>query len=242
MDCAAVTHIGYLREENQDHVEVQQFTDAMFAVVCDGMGGERSGKEASEQTISVFLEYVQEKYKENMDIFQIRNLLLSAISAANTVLYTSAKLDYRNFGMGTTCVAAFWNQEGATIVNVGDSRAYYYADGVIQPITIDHTLVNFLLYQGKITEEEMENHPMKHVLIKAVGVEKTVQADDFFLPYTEGMKLLLCSDGLYGFCTEEELETIMRQEKPAQELADQLLQLALEKGGRDNIAIAVLVD
>ena len=113
---------------------------------------------------------------------------------------------------------------------------------MLQPITIDHTLVNFLLFSGKITEEELETHPMKHMLIRAVGVEKTVEADDFFLPYTDGMKILLCSDGLHGFCTEEEMQEILQQEKPAQELADELLQLALEKGGRDNIAIAIITD
>ena len=95
---------------------------------------------------------------------------------------------------------------------------------------------------GKIKEEELETHPMKHMLIRAVGVEKTVEADDFFLPYTDGMKILLCSDGLHGFCTEEEMQEILQQEKPAQELADELLKLALEKGGTDNIAIAIITD
>ena len=115
---------------------------------------------------------MEERCQEPMQTYEIRNAMMAAVSAANSVIYTAAKLNYQNFGMGTTCVAAFWNQEGVTIVNVGDSRAYYYADGVLQPITIDHTLVNFLLFSGKIKEEELETHPMKHMLIRAVGVEK----------------------------------------------------------------------
>ena len=182
MNFATATHIGYVREENQDCVEIRTFPDGVLALVCDGMGGERSGKEASTRATEIFLECMEERCQEPMQTYEIRNAMMAAVSAANSVIYTAAKLNYQNFGMGTTCVAAFWNQEGVTIVNVGDSRAYYYADGVLQPITIDHTLVNFLLFSGKIKEEELETHPMKHMLIRAVGVEKTVEADDFFLP------------------------------------------------------------
>ncbi len=242
MNCASVTHIGYVREENQDCVETRTFPDGVLALVCDGMGGERAGKEASTQATQIFLECMEERCQKSMQTYEIRNAMMAAVSAANTVIYTAAKLNYQNFGMGTTCAAAFWNQEGVTVVNVGDSRAYYYADGILQLITVDHTLVNFLLFSGKIKEEELETHPMKHMLIRAVGVEKTVEADDFFIPYTDGMKILLCSDGLRGFCTEKEIQAIMQQEKTAQELADALLQLALEKGGRDNIAIAVMTE
>jgi protein phosphatase len=242
LNCASVTHIGYLREENQDCVETKSFPGGVLALVCDGMGGERAGKEASTQATTIFMECMQERCQQEMQTHEIRNAMTAAVSAANTVIYTSAKLNYQNFGMGTTCVAAFWSQDGVTIVNVGDSRAYCYADGVLQSVTVDHTFVNFLLDSGEITEEELASHPMRHMLIRAVGVEKTVEVDDFFLPHTDGMKILLCSDGLHGFCTEEEIQTIMQQEKPAQELADALLQLALEKGGKDNIAIAVITE
>ena len=150
MNFATATHIGYVREENQDCVEIRTFPDGVLALVCDGMGGERSGKEASTRATEIFLECMEERCQEPMQTYEIRNAMMAAVSAANSVIYTAAKLNYQNFGMGTTCVAAFWNQEGVTIVNVGDSRAYYYADGVLQPITIDHTLVNFLLFSGKI--------------------------------------------------------------------------------------------
>ena len=150
MTSATQTHIGYVREENQDRVGSRQFGENLLLLVCDGMGGERSGSKASSLASEVFFENFEEGYEPDMDHYSMRSLLLSSISAANSVVYTSARMDYQNFGMGTTCVAAFWNQEGVTIVNVGDSRAYYYADGVLQPITIDHTLVNFLLFSGKI--------------------------------------------------------------------------------------------
>ena len=125
MNFATATHIGYVREENQDCVEIRTFPDGVLALVCDGMGGERSGKEASTRATEIFLECMEERCQEPMQTYEIRNAMMAAVSAANSVIYTAAKLNYQNFGMGTTCVAAFWNQEGVTIVNVGDSRAYY---------------------------------------------------------------------------------------------------------------------
>ena len=240
MNFATATHIGYVREENQDCVEIRTFPDGVLALVCDGMGGERSGKEASTRATEIFLECMEERCQEPMQTYEIRNAMMAAVSAANSVIYTAAKLNYQNFGMGTTCVAAFWNQEGVTIVNVGDSRAYYYADGVLQPITIDHTLVNFLLFSGKITEEELETHPMKHMLIRAVGVEKTVEADDFFLPYTDGMKILLCSDGLSNMVEDTELCRIISQEKALSEIGAELILTANGNGGLDNIAVVLV--
>ena len=124
MNFATATHIGYVREENQDCVEIRTFPDGVLALVCDGMGGERSGKEASTRATEIFLECMEERCQEPMQTYEIRNAMMAAVSAANSVIYTAAKLNYQNFGMGTTCVAAFWNQEGVTIVNVGDSRAY----------------------------------------------------------------------------------------------------------------------
>ena len=240
MNFATATHIGYVREENQDCVEIRTFPDGVLALVCDGMGGERSGKEASTRATEIFLECMEERCQEPMQTYEIRNAMMAAVSAANSVIYTAAKLNYQNFGMGTTCVAAFWNQEGVTIVNVGDSRAYYYADGVLQPITIDHTLVNFLLFSGKIKEEELETHPMKHMLIRAVGVEKTVEADDFFLPYTDGMKILLCSDGLSNMVEDTELCRIISQEKDLSEIGAELILTANGNGGLDNIAVVLV--
>ena len=240
MNFATATHIGYVREENQDCVEIRTFPDGVLALVCDGMGGERSGQEASTRATEIFLECMDERCQEPMQTYEIRNAMMAAVSAANSVIYTAAKLNYQNFGMGTTCVAAFWNQEGVTIVNVGDSRAYYYADGVLQPITIDHTLVNFLLFSGKITEEELETHPMKHMLIRAVGVEKTVEADDFFLPYTDGMKILLCSDGLSNMVEDTELCRIISQEKDLSEIGAELILTANGNGGLDNIAVVLV--
>lgn len=243
MTSATQTHIGYVREENQDRVGSRQFGENLLLLVCDGMGGERSGSKASSLASEVFFENFEEGYEPDMDHYSMRSLLLSSISAANSVVYTSARMDYQNFGMGTTCVAAFISQTYIAIANVGDSRAYYWAEDTLQQITVDHTRVQALLEQGEITEDEMATHPQRHMLVKAVGVERTVCPDFFRIDRVDSQPfiLLLCSDGLSGFCSDAEIQEVLDPEKPAEEITQQLVDMALQKGGRDNISVAVAV-
>ncbi len=243
MQCAAATHIGWVRDENQDRVLVEHFGENVLAVVFDGMGGERAGAEASRIAEEEFLTHFKKAYRENMDGHALRNLMISSVSAANTVIYTSARMDYKNFGMGTTCVAAFVDESAISVVNVGDSRAYYYADGAMKQITRDHTVVNMLLDHGRILPEEIATHPQRHMLTKAVGVEKTLRPDYFRIDRREpAFRLLLCSDGLSGYCGNAELEHVLAQNLDAQAYVEQLMQMALDKGGRDNVSIAVVAE
>ena len=199
------TDIGLKREENQDAVKCEYYGHNVLAVVCDGMGGERAGKEASELAIQEFFQRFSAGYSESLGDEDIRKLLISSVSAANSVIYTKARLDFKNFGMGTTCVAAFVNKDSVFIANVGDSRAYLIGDKGLRRITDDHNVASMLYEQGKITEEELENHPQKHMLVRAVGVEKTVLTDTFMLDYEDKISLLLCSDGLSGYCSDDEI-------------------------------------
>ena len=176
-----------------------------------------------------------------MDPHALRNLLISSVSAANTVIYTTARMNYKNFGMGTTCVAAFVDETGISVVNVGDSRAYYYANGNIKQITIDHTVVNMLLEHGRIKPSEIANHPQRHMLTRAVGVEKTVRPDYFRVDRRdEDFQLLLCSDGLSGYCGNAELAHVLEQDISTEERVEQLIKTALDKGGRDNVSVAIV--
>ena len=235
------TDIGLKRDENQDAVRCEYFGHNILAVVCDGMGGERAGKEASSIAIEEFFQRFSAGYSENLSDEDIRKLLISSISAANSVIYTRARLDFKNFGMGTTCVAAFVNKKSAFIVNVGDSRAYLITDSGINQITTDHNVATMLYEQGKITEAEMQVHPQKHMLIRAVGVEKTVLADTFILDYEDKISLLLCSDGLSGYCCDDEIYDVIANSS-LDNVADDLIKLALQKGGRDNVTVAVISD
>lgn len=233
------TDIGLRREENQDAVRCEYFGHNILAVVCDGMGGERAGKEASTIAIREFFQRFSDGYSESLDEDGIRKLLISSISAANSVIYTKARLDFKNFGMGTTCVAVFVTADTAFVANVGDSRAYLITDKGLHQITTDHNVASLLYEQGKITESEMSTHPQKHMLTRAVGVEKTVLTDTFILKYENKISLLLCSDGLSGYCGDDEIYDVL-SESEFDTAAESLIQLALNKGGRDNVTVAVV--
>ena len=233
--------IGLRREENQDAVRCEYFGHNVLAVVCDGMGGERAGREASQIAIDEFYQRFSDGYSESLDADGIRKLMISAVSAAHSVIYTKARLDFKNFGMGTTCVAAFVTADKAFIANVGDSRAYLITDTGIHRITTDHNVPALLFEQGKITEEEMVDHPQRHMLVRAVGVEKTVLTDTFTLDYKDKIHLLLCSDGLSGYCTDEEIYGVI-SESELDGMADGLIELANGKGGRDNVTVAIVWD
>jgi len=235
------TDIGLMREENQDAVRCEYFGHNVLAVVCDGMGGERAGKEASALATEEFFQRFSAGYSESLSDEEIRKLLITSVSAANTVIYTRGRLDFKNFGMGTTCVAAFVTAKTAFIINVGDSRAYLIADNGLHQITTDHNVPSLLLEQGKITEAEAEVHPQRHMLVRAVGVEKTVQPDTFILDYEDKISLLLCSDGLSGYCSDDEIYDVIA-EAPFDSVTDELINLALSKGGRDNVTVAVISD
>lgn len=241
MQSFAATHIGCVRDENQDRVKVERYGENILAVVFDGMGGERAGQEASRIAEEEFFAHFNKSYRENMDPHAMRNLLISSVSAANTVIYTTARMNYKNFGMGTTCVAAFVDEKCISVVNVGDSRAYYYANGNIKQITTDHTVVNMLLENGRIKPSEIANHPQRHMLTRAVGVEKTVRPDYFRVDRRdEQFQLLLCSDGLSGYCGNAELAHVLEQGLGAEECVEQLINTALDKGGRDNVSVAIV--
>ncbi|MBQ7027167.1 MAG: Stp1/IreP family PP2C-type Ser/Thr phosphatase [Ruminococcus sp.] len=235
------TDIGLRREENQDAVRCEYFGHNVLAVVCDGMGGERAGKEASEIAINEFFQRFSAGYTESLGDEEIRKLLIASVSAANSVIYTRARLDFKNFGMGTTCVAAFVKKNTAFIINVGDSRAYLISDNGLSQITTDHNVSTLLFEQGKISEAEMETHPQRHMLVRAVGVEKTVLADTFILDYEDKISLLLCSDGISGYCSDDEVYDVIVN-APFDSVSEELINLALSKGGRDNITVAVISD
>ncbi len=239
MRCATATHIGLVREENQDEVFAKDFDGGILAVVCDGMGGERSGSQASEIAVRELFDHFAAGYRVGMDPQALRTLLVSSVSAANSVIYTTARMDYKSFGMGTTCVAAFVEPGWISIVNVGDSRAYLMENDVLRQITSDHTVVNMLFQQGKLRRDQMSQHPQRNMLTRAVGVERVVSPDYFRIPYADDYLLLLCSDGLSGCCSEEEIHQVLVQNTFA-DAPKSLVALALQKGGRDNISLAIV--
>lgn len=240
MIIASKTDIGAVRTENQDR-EFAEFIGegSALAVVCDGMGGQNAGSVASSMVIREFTQRIKAGFSEQMRPQSIKNLMMTAIEAANTEAFekSSERPDYQ--GMGTTCVAALLSGAIAGIINVGDSRAYIIRNGEIEQITEDHTLVNMWVAQGKITEEEAVKHPQKNLITRAVGIQQRVRADYFEFDIEPEDKILLCSDGLSNYCGEDKLLAEI-SEKPPKEAIDSLVGFAKESGGSDNITAVII--
>lgn len=233
------TNIGLTRTENQDRVRAGILADdAVFAVICDGMGGENAGSEASECAIKVIYDRITKVFRRDYDDNSIRNLLISAVTTANAVVYDVAWSDENKSGMGTTCVIALKVGNKVHIVNVGDSRAYCISSSA-ELVTKDHTVVMRMYESGEISYDDMKNHPQKNYITKAVGVSPTVSPDYFVLQTDDNDIILLCSDGLTNNCGENVFLKVISEEE-IENVPSALINIALENGGNDNISVAVI--
>ena len=168
-----------------------------------------------------------------------QDVLCTAAKLANISVYEHAQLSEEFRGMGTTLVAALIQGDCATVINVGDSRAYRFDGEAMHQISEDHSYVEEMRRRGKITEADARTHPQKNLITRAVGVEPYVEGDLFEVRLTEKDMLLLCSDGLTGMTEDSRIAEVLAN-APTLELAgDALLQLALDGGGRDNITVAL---
>ena len=234
--------IGLVRTENQDRVwtgTLGENGEAAALVVCDGMGGENAGSCASQMTLDLMRERLESGFRLSNNRNFIRNLLITSVTAANSLVYDRAKIEPDKQGMGTTCVAAIVYDERAYIINVGDSRCYHIFDESIQQITKDHTVIRRLIERGEITEEESKTHPRRNSITRAVGAAREITPDYFEIDLEEGHCLLLCSDGLHSYGDDAEIAGIIVN-NPIQKCCDLLIDYALANGGRDNTTVALI--
>lgn len=235
MKIAGKTDIGQVRSTNQDTFHIEIFDKGTALVlVCDGMGGVRGGDKAS----LLAKEAAASAVRQRLAASGPHELLTEAVHAANCAVLDEARREPGFAGMGTTLVAALLTPALACIAHVGDSRLYLLRGGRLTQITRDHSRVQELIEAGKITREEAWRHPDRNVITRAVGVEKQVEADLQDLPLERGDKLLLCTDGLSGYCAEGEIAQALGR-LPAEDAVEELVRLANAAGGYDNITAAV---
>lgn len=234
------TDIGRRRTVNQDAFYVGEFDNgAVFAVVCDGMGGAKGGNIASEKAATLISEYIVKSYSPKMNSVAIENLLRAAVDSANTEVYELSHSSEEYLGMGTTAVATLVIDNLAHIVHVGDSRAYIIGSAEIEQITSDHSVVQAMVQSGEISAQEAKTHPRKNIITRAVGAEKTVMCDYNIVLKPESAVLLICTDGLTNHLDEQNIFETVRN-TPQETCAEKLIELANAAGGSDNIT-AVLV-
>ena len=254
MICSANSDIGMKRNVNQDSFVLKTFSDkTALCVGCDGMGGAKGGAEASKIASEAFARSMEEflapfvgKKDKNIHASDIRDNLIISVERANDAVYSYARSHSSLKGMGTTLVAVLVIDHNVFCVNVGDSRMYLIKGNKIKQITKDHSYVQYLLDMGQITEKEAETFPNKNVITRAVGTEDSVTPEYFREGVSEGVFILLCTDGLTNFVDNETIrEIVAADSKNMDQLTlglrvRKLIDTANSNGGADNITAALI--
>ena len=240
MESYGITDIGVCREVNQDYIYCNDNTIGLLPnlyIVADGMGGHKAGDFASRFSVTVFEKEIREQKART-----IIGSMEGALRQANELLLKEAKADSKYEGMGTTFVAATITDTRLFVANIGDSRLYIIEEsGSIKQITKDHSLVEEKVLRGELDRKDVKYHPQKNVITRALGGDTQV-LPDFFEVELEGVSyILLCSDGLTNMVEDNVMqEIIVDSEGTMEEKAKELVTLANENGGRDNISLILI--
>lgn len=227
---------GCVRKQNQDAYRIEQLDrQTMLCIVCDGMGGAKSGNIASSLAVEVFVEEIHRCWKKNMDSDRIDQMLRNTVRLANFTVYDQASQFEEFDGMGTTLVAALIRGKNAWFVNVGDSRAYIINDSGIQQVTKDHSLVQMMVDRGELTPEMAKMYPGKNFITRAIGTETTVMSDIYHRDVNKGDFVLLCSDGLSNVMDDQEILFEVVHGVNKQRCCKRLLDIAKNRGAPDNV-------
>ncbi len=236
-----ITDPGCARAQNQDAYQIEELDkNTLLCVVCDGMGGAKSGNVASTLAVDVFVQEVKRCWTPGMDPEKADQMLSGAVKLANFTVYDQAQQFDEFLGMGTTLVATLIQGKQATFVNVGDSRAYSIDQDGIRRITTDHSLVQMMVLQGEITPEQARNYPGKNLITRAIGTEPVVECDIFHKRLEAGDCLLLCTDGLSNLMDDQEIlfEVVHGINKKSS--CERLLNIAKNRGAPDNVTCVLI--
>ncbi|MFD1067188.1 Stp1/IreP family PP2C-type Ser/Thr phosphatase [Oceanobacillus locisalsi] len=235
-----LTHCGQVRNHNEDAGGIfENKSTQPIAVIADGMGGHQAGDVAS----MLAVDKIKNKWEETEQIENaedIKHWFQNIIREANTQIFQKAQENKQLEGMGTTLVAAAIIRNSLIIAHIGDSRLYMARGDQIEQLTEDHSFVNELVKRGEITEGDAEVHPYKNYIIRALGTDAEVDTDVKILTWQAGDRLLLCSDGLSDKMNQTELAQLITADKEMNEIGQQLIDLANQRGGEDNISLILM--
>jgi serine/threonine protein phosphatase PrpC len=247
IETGARTDLGRVRKNNEDCYQVDPALN--LYVLSDGMGGEAHGEEASSIAVQAVVEHCRAAENNRTtpafgngrpDVSERTNRLASAVRLANRRVFEMASSDASRKGMGATLVAAWIEGQRLSLAHVGDSRAYLLRAGSLEQLTADHSLVAEKVRSGILTPQEADESELQSVLTRAVGTGADVEVDTDEQLLLEGDALLLCSDGLTRMVTDPEIASTLLTTTSAQAAADQLVKLANENGGIDNVSVIVV--
>lgn len=245
---AGSTHVGMKRDHNEDNLVL--VPEHQIYVVADGMGGHSSGEVASRIAVDTLADFFRQTgeddevtwpYKEDKGLSYEENRLSQSVKLANLRIYEKSLTHAKYKQMGTTVVALLFHEGRASVAHVGDSRIYLYRSGGLEQLTEDHSLLNDYKKIANLTKEEEANFPHKNIIVRALGMKDTVIVDVRTVEPRDGDIFLLCSDGLTGEVTDEEMAEILTEcEGKLESAVERLIQTACDHGGKDNVT-AVLV-
>jgi protein phosphatase len=243
LEVASLSHIGQVRQRNEDALGHFEPTEkrardekGSIFVVADGMGGHRGGEIASRLAVETIIsEFYSPKERDIVPALRL------AFREANKVIIERSKDEIDLFGMGTTCTVLVIRKDDVYFAHIGDSRAYLLRNGELKQITDDHSLVGEMVRSGIISDEDARNHPRRNVITRSLGTHEEMSADIPASPFSlaDGDVFLLCSDGLTSLVSQEEVRETLESKSP-RDACDALVDLANEKGGKDNITVQVI--
>lgn len=240
MRIVAKTDIGVMRPNNQDSYAAGELPNSVaWAVVCDGMGGASGGNIASSTAVKIISERITSSYKDGMSYNSIKNMLTSAIAAANIEVFDESKADESLAGMGTTVVVAIIAESSVYVAHAGDSRAYILSNGALNQITKDHSFVQEMVDTGRLTPDEAKDDPRKNIITRALGVDDELRVDFCEEFIDENDVVMLCTDGLTNYVSNEEVIEITSDGK-FNDFAERLVDRANKNGGGDNITVVTM--
>ena len=241
MQSWGITDPGCTRTQNQDAYQIEVLDkNTLLCVVCDGMGGAKSGNVASSLAVDVFVQEVKRTWVHGMEPDLADQMLKNAVKLANFTVYDQAQQFEEFTGMGTTLVAVLIQGKFATVINVGDSRAYSVKRDGVQQITRDHSLVQMMVTRGELTPEQARTYPGKNLITRAIGTEPVVECDVFHRRLDGGECLLLCTDGLSNLVDEQEILFEVVHGINKQSSGQRLLEIAKNRGAPDNVTCVLI--
>lgn len=236
-----ITDPGCTRTQNQDAYQLEALDrNTLLCVICDGMGGAKSGNVASTLAVDVFVQEVKRTWVPGMDPDKADQMLKNAVKLANFTVYDQAQQFEEFAGMGTTLVAVLVHGKFATVVNIGDSRAYSVKSDGVRQLTTDHSLVQMMIARGELTPEQARSYPGKNLITRAIGTETVVECDIFHRRLTGGECLLLCTDGLSNLVDEQEILFEVVHGLNKQSSCERLLEIAKKRGAPDNVTCVLI--
>jgi PPM family protein phosphatase len=237
------TLLGNYRENNEDSIDVKAFPDMTVCLVADGMGGQAAGEVASKRAIEIVPRELKKYMTGAVGNEETKNIVRRSIVKANEEIMAMAALDRELKNMGTTIVVSLWRKGSALmyIAGMGDSRAYRIRAKAIEQLTVDHSIAQALVEAKTISAAEARVHRYRNVLWKYLGSAEVGEGPEVKVEQLKaGDRYLLCTDGLSGVVSDEQLANFIKDQSDVQACADGLGQLALDQGSRDNVSCIVI--